>query len=46
MRLSFHMWMRNPDLLPRSKVVTFFAECAGQTNASVGPPSATATPIA
>jgi hypothetical protein len=37
------MW--NPDLLPRSKVVTFFAECAGQTNASVGPPPVTAAPI-
>jgi hypothetical protein len=42
---SFHAWMRNPDLLPRSKIATFFAERAGQASSSEGPPPATAAPI-
>jgi hypothetical protein len=42
---SFHAWMRNPDLLPRSKIATFFTERAGQASSSEGPPPATAAPI-
>jgi hypothetical protein len=34
----FFAWMKNPNLLPRSKVVTFFSEQAGRSSASDGPP--------
>jgi hypothetical protein len=34
---SFHAWMQNLDLLPRSKIVTFFPEHAGRFSASDGP---------
>jgi hypothetical protein len=34
----FFAWMKNPNLLPRSKVVTFFSERGGRSSASDGPP--------
>jgi hypothetical protein len=43
---SFHAWMRNPDLLPRSKIVTFFPERAGQSSTSDGPPPTSAASVA
>jgi hypothetical protein len=42
---SCHAWMRNPDLLPRSKVVTFFTSCAGWASPNDGPPPAAVTPV-
>jgi hypothetical protein len=34
----FFMWMKNPDLLPRSKVVSFFTQSPGRSSSSDGPP--------
>jgi hypothetical protein len=39
---SFFAWMANPDLLLRSKVVTFLSNKAGWATASHGPPPADA----
>jgi hypothetical protein len=36
---SFQAWMANPNLLPRTKTVTFFAERVDRSGVSVGPPS-------
>jgi hypothetical protein len=33
----FFMWMKNPDLLPRSKTVSFFSEGSSRSNGSDGP---------
>jgi hypothetical protein len=38
----FFGWMPNPDLLPRSKLVTFFPERTGRSSMSDGPPLAEA----
>jgi hypothetical protein len=37
---SFSSWMSNPDLLPRSKTVTFFTDHAGRASTSQGPQAA------
>jgi hypothetical protein len=34
----FFAWMKNPDLLPRSKTMTFISESSGRSSASDGPP--------
>jgi hypothetical protein len=36
---SFFAWMKNPNILPRSKEVTFFLERAGRSNGRDGLPS-------
>jgi hypothetical protein len=38
--------MRNTNLLPRSKVVTFFVKGTGQSSVSDGPPPVMAAPVA